>query len=64
METDGPEDFAMPIDIEKSAQDVVNGLLPEKSKKRYELRYERFLEWKKKNKIGATTETNFLLILT
>lgn len=48
-------------EIEEDARNVINNLLPAKSRQRYDSRYQHFRRWKQQKKIEVTSE-NVLLV--
>lgn len=60
MASDSEEDMCTPPEISEKAKTATNDLLPEKSRERYELVYQRFMDWRLKNNVKSLSENVML----
>lgn len=55
-------DNFIPENILQQANDVVDDILPDKSRENYERTYKKFVEWKEGEKIGTNNFTETVLL--
>ena len=58
-----PTDYpsGLPPDLQDAAQEAKEDILPQKSKSRYLITYQAFLDWKNEKKIGESSEDCLLI---
>ena len=60
MSSDSDELMCTPPEIIEKAKTAIDNLLPRKSRERYEIVYQKFMEWKIKNKVNSLSENVML----
>jgi hypothetical protein len=56
----GTDDESTPPEVLEKAKEVVNNLLPQKSRPKYEAAYVKFMQWRSERKIKSFSESTFL----
>jgi hypothetical protein len=56
----GTDDESTPPEVLEKAKEVVNNLLPQKSRPKYEAAYVKFMQWRSEKKIKSFSESTFL----